>query len=199
MTQVQTAGHRRAVFLDRDGTIARYREYCRAPEEFELLPGSGQAIRRLNDAGFVVIIVTNQSAIGRGWLTPEGLERIHEKMRRELKRYGASVDAVYVCPHHPDDGCACRKPSGDMLLQASQTLGVSLGDSYLVGDRLQDVLTGKRTGCTTILVRSGHAPERAEGVQPDHTSADLARAVAWILRQGRSNQTATGRLRQVVG
>jgi len=174
---------RRAVFLDRDGTIARYMEYCREPEAFELLPGIGEAIQRLNQSGFLVIVVTNQSAIGRGWLTHERLEAIHDKMRRELKRYGASIDAVYVCPHHPDDGCACRKPSGEMLLRASRELGVFLGDSYLVGDRLQDVLAGRRAGCTTILVRSGHAHEGLDDVEPDHEAANLSEAVTWILQR----------------
>lgn len=177
------ARRRRAVFLDRDGTIARYREYCCEPEDFELLPGIGEAIRRLNQSGFLVIVVTNQSAVCRGWLTHERLEAIHGKMRRELARHQASVDAIYVCPHHPDDGCACRKPSGEMLLRASRELGVSLGDSYLVGDRLQDVLAGRHADCTTILVHSGHAPERLDGVEPAHESANLSEAVTWILQR----------------
>ncbi len=178
-----TAALRTAVFLDRDGTIARYREYCCEPEDFELLPGIGEAIQRLNHSGFLVIVVTNQSAIGRGWLTHERLEAIHGKMRRELARHQASVDAIYVCPHHPDNGCACRKPSGEMLIRASRELGVSLGDSYLIGDRLQDVLAGRSAGCTTILVRSGHVPEELEDVEPDHESANLSEAVTWILQR----------------
>lgn len=189
MTTVPGARFPRAVFLDRDGTMARYREYCCEPEAFELLPGIGEAIRRLNQSGFLVIVVTNQSAIGRGWLTHERLQAIHEKMRRELARDEASIDAIYVCPHHPDDGCACRKPSGDMLLRASRELGVSLEASYLVGDRLQDVLAGRCAGCTTILVRSGHPPEPRDGAEPDHESADLAGAVAWILQRESADES----------
>lgn len=178
---------RRAVFLDRDGTVARYREYCCTPEDFELLPGIGEAIRRLKQSGFLVIVVTNQSAIGRGWLTHERLAMIHEKMRAELKRHGASVDAVYVCPHRPEERCACRKPSGEMLLRASRELGVSLADSYLVGDRLQDVRAGRQAGCTTILVRSGHPPERCDDVRPDHESANLCEAVTWISQREKTD------------
>ncbi|MEK7216908.1 MAG: HAD family hydrolase, partial [Chloroflexota bacterium] len=137
---------RQAVFLDRDGTLSRYMEYCCHPEEFELLPGAAEAIRRLNDAGMTVVVATNQSAIGRGWLTPETLAQIHEKMRRQLEQAGARVDAIYVCPHHPDDGCACRKPNTGMLEQASRELGVSLEASYVIGDRLLDVRMGRAAG-----------------------------------------------------
>lgn len=172
---------RRAVFLDRDGTVSRYVEYCRRPEEFELLPGAGEAIRRLNQAGMAVAVVTNQSAIGRGWLAPETLEQIHEKMRRQLAQAGASVDAVYVCPHHPDDGCACRKPNTGMLEGASRELGISLESSYVIGDRLLDVRLGRGAGSTTILVRTGHPPESLEGVAPDYEAATLQDAVTWVL------------------
>src|SRR5437763_1025426 len=107
---------RPAVFLDRDGTITRYIEYCRRPEDLRLLPGAGAAIRRLNDAERLVVVVTNQSAIGRGWLTLDQLSAIHEKLHRSLRRFGARIDAIYHCPHHPDDGCACRKPRPGMFL-----------------------------------------------------------------------------------
>jgi len=172
---------RQAAFLDRDGTVSQYTEYCRRPEDFELLPGASEAIRRLNEAGVLVVIVTNQSAIGRGWLMPETLTQIHEKMRRQLKERGASVDAIYVCPHHPDDGCACRKPNMGMLEQASRELGISLDASYVIGDRLLDVRLGRAAGSTTILVRTGHPVELRDGVTPDYEAATLQEAVTWIL------------------
>ena len=176
------SGRRRAVFLDRDGTIARYLEYCCRLEDFHLLPGVGETIRRLNQAGLLVIVVTNQSAIARGWLTMETLEAIHHKMRQELARVGARVDAIYVCPHHPEDGCGCRKPNTAMFARAAEELRVSLADSYMVGDRHLDVLAGRAIGSRTILVRTGHTPESDHGVRPDYEATTLDDAVQWILR-----------------
>jgi len=171
----------RAVFLDRDGTIARYRVYCRSPQEFDLLPGAGTAIRSLNRAGFLVIVMTNQSAIGRGMMTRMTLEAIHQKMHRELAKFGARVDGVYFCPHHPDDGCVCRKPQIGMITQAAQEWNLSLKRSYAIGDRHLDVQTGQAAGAITILVRSGHPPEPANGVMPAHEADSLEQAAVWIL------------------
>lgn len=176
-------GRRRAVFLDRDGTIAHYREYCRQPRDFRLLPGVGEAICRLNEAGLLVIVVTNQSAIGRGWLTRQTLEEIHHKMRRQLRRSGARLDAIYVCPHHPDNGCSCRKPNAAMFQHAAATFRLSLRRCYAVGDRLLDVLAGRTVGARTVLVRSGHTLEAASGVKPDHEAANLVEASMWVLKQ----------------
>ena len=180
---VQRPPRRGAVFLDRDGTVGRYLEYCRRPEDFALIPGAGAAIRRLNAAGLAIVVVTNQSAIGRGWLTADTLERIHEKMRRELSTFGASVDAIYVCPHHPDDGCECRKPKIGMFRRAAEELGVSLADSYVVGDRVLDVRSGQAAGSATVLVRSGHPPEPPCGIVPDYEAPSLCEAVVWILQR----------------
>ena len=99
----------RAVFIDRDGTMAKDAHYCSRPEDFELFPNTAKGIRLLNKKGFKVIVITNQSGIARGYFTRETLAKIHEKMERELAEEGAWVDAIYYCPHHPDDGCDCRK------------------------------------------------------------------------------------------
>jgi D-glycero-D-manno-heptose 1,7-bisphosphate phosphatase len=172
---------RRIVFLDRDGTVACYREYCLRAEDFRLLPGAAAAIRLLNDAGVLVALVTNQSAVGRGWLTPAGLEAIHDKMRRGLARQGARLDAIAVCPHHPQAGCDCRKPGCGLLRQAAQALNASLAGAYMVGDRWLDVRCGRAAGCTTVLVHSGHAPEPADGLVADLEAPDLRTAARWIL------------------
>jgi len=171
------------VFLDRDGTVSEYVEYCCRPEDFRLLPWAGQAIRTLNETQLLVVLATNQSAIARGLLTMEGLAAIHEKMRQELTRCGARLDGIYVCPHHPDAGCVCRKPEVGMLRQAAEHHQISLSESYVVGDRRLDVLLGRAANSTTVLVRSGHPLEPANGVVPDHEAPTLLEAVQWILRQ----------------
>lgn len=185
MTGGRTPQGAQAVFLDRDGTIAYYTEYCSRPEEFRLLPTTGAAIRLLNQAGLLVIVTTNQSGVARGLFTRTTLDAIHEKLHRELRRLGARVDAIYVCPHHPNDGCACRKPGTAMFQQASAEFGISLAESYVVGDRLLDIASGRAAGCTTVLVRSGHPPEPDNGVLPDYEAATLVEAAQWILRAPR--------------
>ena len=190
---------RPAVFLDRDGTITRYVEYCRRPEDLRLLPGAGAAIRRLNDAERLVVVVTNQSAIGRGWLTVAQLDAIHDKLRRSLRRFGARVDAIYHCPHHPDDGCACRKPRAGMFLRAARELGVELSASFSVGDRLLDVASGHAAGVRGVLLRCGHPTEVVEGVTPDHEAADLTAAVDWMLGATDSNAVHPPRRSEKVG
>lgn len=173
----------RAVFLDRDGTISRYMDYCRRVEDLQVLPGAGEAIRLLNDAGWRVVVVTNQSGIARQYFTTHTLEAIHREMRRQLEAVWARVDAIYVCPHHPDDGCACRKPRPAMLLKAAADLHISLADSYVIGDRLLDVLTGCAAGTRTVLVHSGHALEPVDSIVPEHEAPTLLEAVRWILDQ----------------
>jgi len=177
------AGSRRAVFLDRDDTLCKDVPYCRRPEDLHLLPGAGEAVSRLNKAGFAVVIITNQSGIGRGWLTEDTLKSIHEKMKRDLASFGATVDGIYHCPHRPDEGCECRKPKPTMVAKAVREMGLDPGGSYTVGDRLMDVQLGKSSGTRAILVRS-HTPaeELADAERlADHVSPDLAAAVDWIL------------------
>jgi histidinol-phosphate phosphatase family protein len=137
----------RAVFIDRDGTIARDVPYCSRPEDFELLPGAAEGIRTLNQHGFKVIVVTNQSGIARGYFTEEMLTQIHQKMLRELAKHGAHIDAIYYCPHHPDDGCDCRKPRPKLVLQAAEELNIDLSQSYIIGDSEMDIELAKQAGC----------------------------------------------------
>ncbi len=139
----------KAVFLDRDGTIARDVPYCSRPEDFELLPGAAEGIKLLNEHGFKVVVVTNQSGIARGYFTEGMLARIHDKMQKELAKHGAHVDAIYYCPHHPDDNCDCRKPKPKMLFQAAIDLDIELGESYVIGDGEMDVELARQAGCKT--------------------------------------------------
>jgi len=153
----------RAVFIDRDGTINRDVPYCSRPEDFELLPGAAEAIKLLNEHGFKVVVVTNQSGIARGYFTEETLARIHDKMRRELAKHGARVDAIYYCPHHPEDNCECRKPKPKMVLQAAKDLDIDLSQSYVIGDDDKDIDLARRAGCRAGI-RVGEASRWGEGV-----------------------------------
>lgn len=137
----------KAVFLDRDGTIARDVPYCSRPEDFELLPGAAEGIKLLNEHGFKVVVVTNQSGIARGYFTERMLAEIHDKMITQLAEHGAHVDAIYYCPHHPDDNCDCRKPKPKMLFQAALDLDIDLSQSYVIGDSDMDVELARRAGC----------------------------------------------------
>ena len=175
----------KAVFIDRDGTIAKDVPYCSRPEDFELFPGAAEAIRVLNEHGFKVVVVTNQSGIARGYFTEEMLVRIHNKMSHELAKHGAHVDAIYHCHHHPDDNCECRKPKPGMLLQAASDLNLDLGKSYVVGDSDMDIEVGRRTGCKTVLIalncKECEASEQAP--YPDYIAPSVSAAARWIIAE----------------
>lgn len=153
----------KAIFLDRDGTINKYVGYLRTPEQFELLEGAGEAIRKINLSGYLAIVVTNQPVIARGEVTVDGLQQIHNKMETMLGKEGAYLDGVYYCPHHPDKGfageveelkivCECRKPKAGLLLQAAKDFNIDLSQSWMIGDSENDVLAGKNAGCKTALI-----------------------------------------------
>lgn len=142
----------KCVFIDRDGTIAKDVPYCSRPDQFELLPGAGEGIKRLNNAGFKVILITNQSGIGRGYFSEKMLGQIHEKMKADLAEYGAHLDGIYYCPHHPDDDCDCRKPKPTLIIRAAKEHDIDLRQSYIIGDSVIDIEAGKAIGCTTILL-----------------------------------------------
>ncbi len=142
----------RAVFIDRDGTIARDVPYCPRPEDLVLFDGVGEAVRKLNEAGFLVIVVTNQSGVGRGYFNEQTLGRIHQKMVDDLAEGGGKVDAVFYCPHRPEDGCRCRKPELGMVLQALERFPIDLASSYVVGDSDHDMELARRIGAQGISV-----------------------------------------------
>ena len=155
---------RPAVFLDRDGTLIEHVPYLSDPALVQLLPGAAEALRRFRRAGFACVLVTNQSAIGRGMLTEERLDEIHTEMNRQLAARGATIDAIYYCPDAPagDDRTVVenpdRKPGPGMLLRAAADLKLDLGASWMVGDLISDVLAGQNAGCRSILLESGQTP-----------------------------------------
>lgn len=153
----------RAVFLDRDGTINRYVGFLKRPEEFQLIDGVAQSVRRINQSGYLAIVVTNQPVIARGDVTWEQLEEIHRKMETLLGQEGAYFDDIFICPHHPDSGftgeipaykipCNCRKPKPGLLLQAAEKYHIDLSKSWMIGDSRRDVEAGQAAGCQTVLV-----------------------------------------------
>ncbi len=161
----------KAVFLDRDGTINIELEFLHRPEDFVFIPGAPQAIRLFNDAGFVVIVVTNQSGIARGYYDEAAVHRLHNHVDAELARFGARVDAYYFCPHHPEYGigdygkeCECRKPKPGMLFRAAADFSLNLAESYMIGDKLLDVQAGLNAGCRSLLVSTGYGAEAAAGL-----------------------------------
>jgi len=170
----------RAVFLDRDGTMAKDVHYCRRPEDFKLFPNTAKAIKLLNEHGFKVIVVTNQSGIARGYFTEETLAQIHEKMKSDLAKEGAWIDGIYYCPHHPDDNCDCRKPKPKLVLQAVRERDIELKHSFVVGDLEMDVGLGKAVGCKTILLRD--SPQEDMSISPDYIVSDLLEATQLMLK-----------------
>ena len=177
----------KAVFLDRDGTINVDVHYLNTADNFRMYPGVGEGTKRLQDAGFKIIIITNQSGLARGYFTLETLGRIHERMITELKELGVRVDGVYFCPHHPDDGCGCRKPRTGMLRQAMEEHKIHGETSFMIGDKILDVVAGKRIGARTILIPEPHTREEMLKerdkwqVAPDFLADDFPDAVDWIL------------------
>lgn len=163
----------RAVFLDRDGTINVDRHYLSRPEQFELIPGTGPALRRLMDAGFRLFIVTNQSGIGRGYYTEADLHAVNARMNEILAPFGVRFDKIYFSPESPEQPSRNRKPSPQSLFDARDEFGVDLARSYMVGDKLIDVETGWNAGCAaSLLVRTGYGAETER-----RETARLARAV----------------------
>lgn len=153
----------KAIFLDRDGTINKYVGFLRKTDQFELVNGVAEAIKKINQSGYLAVVVTNQPVIARGEVTYEGLHMIHNKMETLLGNDGAYLDGIYFCPHHPDKGfdgeikelkidCNCRKPKAGLLLQAANDLNIDLEQSWMIGDGKNDILAGKNAGCNTALI-----------------------------------------------
>jgi len=161
----------RAVFLDRDGTINEEKDYLHRVEDFAFIPGAPEAIRLLKEAGFLVIVITNQSGVARGYFDLAAVDRLHRHIDAELARLGTGVDAYYVCPHHPDHGsaelaqeCDCRKPFPGMLLRAAADFSIDLAASFMIGDKRADLEAGVRAGCRSLLVQTGYGATEAQWV-----------------------------------
>ncbi len=179
------------VFLDRDGVIIENRDdFVKSWDEVEFLPGAIEALRRLSQFSQAIVLVTNQSAVGRQLLTLDQAEELNRQLVQEIERRGGRIDACYMCPHHPQAGCDCRKPAPGLLLQAGAELHLDLGCSYLIGDASTDLQAARAAGVSGILVRTGRGAAQAalmRGEDETHwpVVADLGAAVTWILEMER--------------
>jgi D-glycero-D-manno-heptose 1,7-bisphosphate phosphatase len=177
-----------ALFLDRDGTLCELVPYLHEPSRVRLVPGSGTALRAAREAGYRLVVVTNQGGIARGFFTPEDVDAVHAAVQAALAPCGVQIDAFYTCPHHPDftGACSCRKPQPGLLQRAGRELDLDLQRSYMIGDTIEDVQAGVRAGCKGILVMTGYGADQfasrreslPAGVTP---TPDLAAAVGWLL------------------
>lgn len=187
---------RPAVFLDRDGTINLEKDYLYRVDDFEFIPGAQQAIKKLKKAGYLVIVVTNQSGVARGYFSLDDVKRLHEHIQKQLATAGTGIDAFYMCPHHPEKGqgeylkkCDCRKGQPGLLIQASADLGLDLQESFMIGDKVADIEAGENAGCQPILVLTGYGEESRLKLDDNRAIVceNLGAAVEVILEKKKSN------------
>ncbi len=184
----------KVIFLDRDGVINQDSPaYIKSWQEFHFIPGSLDAMAALTAAGFGIIIITNQSIIGRNMVAPAALTDIHTRLKRCAQDHGAIIRDIFFCPHTPDDHCACRKPKPGLILEACRAHGIDPGLSTMIGDSAKDILCARRGGCgRAVLVQTGNGIRAQDQlaaiqIQPDHVAPDLLSAAAWVM------DTQTGR------
>lgn len=174
----------KAVFIDRDGVINQdLGSYVAKPEDFLFIDRAVEALKKLHDSEYKVIVLTNQGGIGKGIYTEKDLEKVHKRMHRLLAEEGIKLDGLYYCPHHPDAGCGCRKPRLGLVEQAVKDHGIDLANSFFIGDKTSDVKAGKDAGCKTFLVETGYfGSDKLYDVKPDFVVSNLLEAVNTILR-----------------
>lgn len=186
----------KAVFLDRDGTVTEEVGYLTDIGMLRMIPGAGSAIKKLNQSGIKVILVTNQSGVARGYFPESLVHEAHGRLVRMLGAEGARLDGIYYCPHHPTAGnskytliCDCRKPGTGLLERAAKDHDIDLGRSYVVGDKWSDVEMAHRVSARAVMVKTGFAPDDPGNARPAHvsdpdfTARDIVEAVEWIIRQ----------------
>ncbi len=187
---------KKAVFLDRDGTINEEVNYLHTLDDLRIIDGVCRGIKRLNDAGFLVVVVTNQSGVARGLFDEEFLDALHREMSNQLDRCGARIDAFYYCPHHPSEGkgiyradCTCRKPLPGLIERACVDLSIDINRSFVVGDSQRDMKLAWKAGARSVLVLTGygrvslHGFPSIERQRIDYVAADLRDAAKWICAQ----------------
>ena len=166
------------VFLDRDGTIMEDRHFMRDPGDVCLLPGAAEGLRQMKRMGARLVVVTNQSGVGRGYFDLASVERVNHRLVELLAATGVTLDGTYVCPHRPEDGCTCRKPGTKLLQTAAEDLGIAPAGSFMIGDKATDIEAGRRFGASTVLVAP--ALPRCFEPRPDCTASDLVEAARFV-------------------
>ena len=193
----ETSELRPAVFLDRDGTLIEERSYPTLPEDIVPLPGVGEALQRLASAGFLRIVLTNQSAVARGMLTEKGLAILHEGLVQQLSTHGGGLEAIYYCPHHPDGiaagynhVCSCRKPKRGLLDLAMREHSIDLSRSIFIGDSRRDLFLDAGPSAGRLLVETGHSLENCSGA--DAVVPSIVEAVDWVIERFAPGQLDRG-------
>ncbi|MGB7295062.1 MAG: HAD family hydrolase [Candidatus Aminicenantales bacterium] len=184
---------KKAVFLDRDGTLNVDVGYPSRYDQIDIYPQSFEAVRKFNREGLLVVVITNQSGVGRGLLTEDDLQDIHARLSAAFSQHDARIDAIYYCPHYALSAdpryrkeCDCRKPRPGLARRAAADLGIDLGSSYMIGDKTEDVLLGMNIGAVSVLVLTGSGREslsqlREQKINPSHVASDILEAADWIL------------------
>ena len=179
---------RPAIFLDRDGTINVEKNYLHRIEDWEWIPGAIKAIREFNRAGYLVIVISNQAGIARGFYSEEAVLRLHNHVDMMLAKHGARIDAYFFCPHHPQFGeernCSCRKPMPGLIRAAQLELGIDLNRSWMIGDKLSDIEAGRAAGVRGILVATGYGKTEATRLNKDVPYAKDLRAACDLVLSG---------------
>jgi D-glycero-D-manno-heptose 1,7-bisphosphate phosphatase len=186
---------RRAVFLDRDGTLNADAGYAHRYEQIAVFPESFEAVRKLNRAGLLAVVITNQSAVGRGLLTEEEIADIHARLGALFAGHSARLDGIYFCPHYSQsadlrykEDCDCRKPKPGLALRAAEDLGIDLNGSYMIGDKTEDVLFARNIGAVPVLVLTGSGREslsrlKETGLEPAHVAENILQAAEWVVNR----------------
>lgn len=175
----------RAVFLDRDGTINEDVGYLAKPDDLRMIDGAAISIKRLNDAGVKVIVISNQSGVGRGYFSGDDVEAVNGRLVELLAAEGARLDGVYYCAHRPDEGCGCRKPGTGLPDKAAAEHGIDNSMSYVVGDKASDMGLAEKIGAKGVMVMTGNGPEEVKKLagKPDFVARDIGEAVEWIMEE----------------
>ncbi len=172
----------KAVFLDKDGVIVEDLGYHYKTEDFKLIPNVVEGLKLLKN--YLLIIITNQSGIGRGYYTFQDYEKFNEYMLKELDKHKIKIEKTYVCPHKPDDNCECRKPKTKLIKDAAKEFDIDLKKSFMIGDKRIDIEMGHNAGCKSILVLTGNGMKEKENANADYVAKDLIDAAKWIIKNG---------------